>query len=221
MKISSEQEACIEDIFTEIYEQKKWGGGENKFYSGRGSENYNTEEYRKYLQHFIMEKNISSVIDIGCGDFRVAKQIDWKDIKYTGIDIVGELIDRNNERYSTQNINFIKKDIVYENFPSADLCLIRQVFQHLSNEHILKVLPKLKKFKYVLITDGLPISTPGLKNIDKPTDYNNRWNDLYNSGLYLESPPFNISAKVVLDYLDRRKIEKFRTLLIDKSLKIL
>jgi len=75
MKISVEHEIDTENIFTEIYEKKLWGSGKNEFYSGRGSENFNTGEYRKYLQNFILEQNISSVIDLGCGDFRVAGQV--------------------------------------------------------------------------------------------------------------------------------------------------
>ena len=215
MKSSVERDVDMESIFSEVYEKKLWGGGGGEFYSGRGSENYNTAEYRKYLQSFISEKNISSVIDIGCGDFRVSSQIDWKDIQYTGIDIVGELVRRNNDMYSTRNISFIKRDIVCDDLPSADLCLVRQVLQHLSNEHILKVLPKLRNYQYVLITDGLPVSTPEVKNANKPTDYNNRWNSLYKSGLYLEAPPFNLTGKVVLNYLDKRRIERFRTLLLE------
>ena len=104
--------------------------------------------------------------------------------------------------------------MVSEHLPSADLCLIRQVFQHLSNRDIMAVLSKLWKYKFVLITDGLPTMIPVVKNVDKPTDYNNRFNELYGSGLYLEFPPFNVCAEVVLSYSSRNGKEIFRTLLI-------
>ena len=207
-----------EEIFSEIYRKKLWGGDGRDFYSGRGSEHFNTEIYRKYLQDFIRQRNITSVVDVGCGDFQLGSLINWQNVEYTGIDVVGELIKKNNEFYSTKNIKFIRRDVLCDNLPSADLCLMRQVLQHFCNEDIRKVLPKLQKYKYVLITDGLPVSTPRVKNVDKPTDHHNRCFHRYRSGLYLEAPPFNLEGQVVLNYTDRSKTENFRTILVDRSL---
>jgi SAM-dependent methyltransferase len=207
------------EIFGEIYEKNVWGGkGAPEFYSGRGSNDDNTTEYRQYVQCFIMENNVTNVVDIGCGDFRVGRLMDWDGVTYVGVDVVGELIERNNRLYASQNVTFLERDVVSESLPSADLCLMRQVFQHLSNRDIMAVLSKLRKYKFVLITDGLPIEIPVIKNADKPTDYNNRFNELYGSGLYLELPPFNLCAEVVLSYLSRNEKEIFRTLLIRNGL---
>ncbi|MCP4397973.1 MAG: methyltransferase domain-containing protein [bacterium] len=175
-----------ESIFNEIYDKHMWGGLKKGFYSGRGSEDYNTREYIEFVNNFISTKNISKIVDFGCGDFRVGGKINLKNLNYVGIDIVDKLIKSNNKMFKENNVEFIKKDIVDDELPDGDLCLIRQVLQHLSNEDIKQVLLKLKKYKYVLITDGLPQKNPNIKNINKPTDYNNRYNELYNSGLYLD-----------------------------------
>ena len=202
------------EIFNEIYENKMWGGRRaSEFFSGGGSNDFNTTEYRQYVQRFLTENNVTSVIDLGCGDFRLGRLMDWDGIAYVGIDVVAGVIEKNRKLYASENVTFLQRDMLTESLPNADLCLIRQVFQHLSNEDILAVLPKLSKYRFVLVTDGLPPVAPSIKNANKPTDYNNRFNERYGSGLYLESPPFNLRAEVVLSYPSRNRNETFRTLL--------
>jgi SAM-dependent methyltransferase len=191
-----------------------WGGRRaSEFFSGGGSNDFNTTEYRQYVQRFLTENNVTSVIDLGCGDFRLGRLMDWDGIAYVGIDVVAGVIEKNRKLYASENVTFLQRDMLTESLPNADLCLIRQVFQHLSNEDILAVLPKLSKYRFVLVTDGLPPVAPSIKNANKPTDYNNRFNERYGSGLYLESPPFNLRAEVVLSYPSRNRNETFRTLL--------
>jgi hypothetical protein len=55
--------------------------------------------------------------------------------------------------------------------PDGDVCLIRQVFQHLSNAEVNEVLRKLNKFKKVYITEGYPVEESSRLNPDKPTSY--------------------------------------------------
>jgi SAM-dependent methyltransferase len=201
------------DIFTEVYEKKMWGGANaQKFYSGSGSNDDNTFLYREYVQRFIVKHNIKSVLDIGCGDFRLGKLMDWRGLKYVGADVVSELVAHNNHLYADMNVSFLQYDITKDNLPSAELYLIRQVFQHFSNEDIHSSLEKLTKSKFVLITDGMSITPPQVMNKNKTTDRYTRVRD--GSGLYLESSPFNLDAKTVLSYLSINGREMFRTLLV-------
>ena len=211
-------ESELTEIFSSVYKNKLWGSRNlSAFFSGGGSNDDNTTEYRQYLQRFIELNDIQRVVDLGCGDFRLGRLMDWSGKRYLGLDVVGPLIQKNNDLYSNQNISFLERDAVVESLPSADLCLVRQVLQHLSNEDILAILPKLNQYRFVLITDGLPPVTPAIRNVNKPTDHNNRFDELYASGLYLESPPFNLKAKVVLSYPSRNRKEIFRTILIEKG----
>jgi len=128
--------------------------------------------------------------------------------------VVADLVSENNRLYASESVSFIECDIATDELPDADLCLVRQVFQHFSNRDILSVLQKLGKFRFILITDGLPPIIPIIKNIDKPT---NRYNRLGNdSGLYLESDPFNVDVEVVLSYPSHNETEVFRTLLVKR-----
>jgi len=198
-------------IFGEVYEKKMWGGKTApRWFSGRGSVDYNTEKYREYVQQFIQEHDIKSVVDVGCGDFRLGELMDWSGISYIGTDVVGELVERNNKKYASDNIKFVECDITEDDLPEADLCLVRQMFQHFSNDDILAALPKLSKFKYVLITDAVSPEEPPVRNLDKPTNRYRRTG----SELYLESPPFDLDAEVVLSYPSRNEEEVFRTLLV-------
>jgi glycosyltransferase involved in cell wall biosynthesis/SAM-dependent methyltransferase len=202
-------------IFGEIYEKKMWGGETApRWYSGRGSNDENTEQYREYLQQFIQKYDVKSVVDVGCGDFRLGQLMDWSGLSYTGVEVVPELVERNAELYASPNVKFIEGDITEDELPEGELCLVRQVFQHFSNSAIQAALPKLRKFKYVLITDAVWPSEKPHRNLDKQTNRYGR----FDSGLYLESPPFSLDAEVVLSYPSRNEKEVFRTLLVQGEL---
>ena len=56
-------------VFEDVYNQGMWGGEQGKFYSGPGSEGDAARIYAQGIRGFITERNISSVVDLGCGDF--------------------------------------------------------------------------------------------------------------------------------------------------------
>jgi len=69
-------------IFNNIYQNNLWDFG-----SGPGSLEQNTTEYRIFLQNFIRQNKIKRVLDIGCGDWRFSRLMDWSGLVYTGIDV--------------------------------------------------------------------------------------------------------------------------------------
>lgn len=74
-------------------------------------------------------------------------------INYCGIDIVDDLIKKNNQIYSNLNIRFFKEDIINKSIPKSDLVICRDFLIHLSNKDIKRFLLNLKltNFKYLLI----------------------------------------------------------------------
>lgn len=174
-------------------------GGEGVFYSGEGS---HTDSYIipycNLIREFISShKDIKRVTDLGCGDFNVASKWITDDIYYTGVDIVPGLIAHNEKQYASEHVRFMCLDIVEDELPDGDLCLIRQVLQHLSNSDIAKVLAKLKKYKYIIITESV---TPKEKatsfNADIQTGNHTRM--IAYSGLYLDEPPFSLKTETLL-----------------------
>lgn len=140
--------------FTKVYADNAWGG------SGSGSMLAHTVTYRKYLQEFLKDKNIKTVVDFGCGYFESMSQIDWEGIEYTGIDCVAEVQNHNANTYSGKGISFgLLKSI--ESFNSTlygfdlDLLILKDVLMHWHNEDVVAFLNQVKgNFKYILITNS-------------------------------------------------------------------
>ncbi len=210
----------LKDTFTRIYSNSEWGGDQGQYCSGSGSSEFCTSLYVDLVRGFIKDKRILTVVDLGCGDFRVGRKLQMDGVQYLGVDIVDDLIEQNQRSYGTHSITFQCLDIVSDELPDADLCLIRQVLQHLSNSEIISVLHKTKKYKYVMITEHYP--APSVKttpNIDKPHGPDIRVYD--GSAVYLDKPPFNLSNSRMMLEIEAvpplvKEGEKIRTFLIEK-----
>lgn len=187
----------VKDVFTRIYTRNIWGGKPRQYHSGDGSTEYHACLYANAVKTFIKERRITNVVDLGCGDFVVGRKLLMDKLKYIGVDIVDDLIKRNQERYGTDDIEFQSLDIISDELPNAELCLIRQVLQHLSNSQIISILHKINKYKYVLITEHYPAPKIHFSpNKDKPHGPDTRIYD--NSAVCLDLPPFNMQISKML-----------------------
>jgi SAM-dependent methyltransferase len=181
-----------EDVFTDLYNSKHWGSGENGGTSGDGSMLETTQEYRKLLQDFLRTFNIQSVIDVGCGDWQFSQTIDWSGIQYTGYDVVQSVIQRNQEKFQAPNLTFIHGNALLFDLPSADLLICKDVLQHLPNEDVFLLLTQCPKFKFCLITNDVDPDTLSSNNhsIQKGACRT----------LDLTRPPFSMQGAKVLTY---------------------
>ena len=140
--------------FTNIYNKNIWGNG-----SGKGSTIRYNKKYIEYLENLIKEKNIKSVLDLGCGDWQFSKVVNYDNVNYLGVDCVESVIQYNVKNYKKNNIDFKCNSIFnLDDFfnTDIDLVIIKDVLQHLSDNEIEEVLTKLlkKPFKYLLITNA-------------------------------------------------------------------
>lgn len=183
-----------EEVFTEIYANNRWGGSSSEFCSGGGSvETKIVTPYISVITENIHKEGLEgkTFVDLGCGDFRIGKQLIPLCSKYIGIDIVRSLIERNQKEYENDKVKFIHLNMINEELPDGDVCFIRQVLQHLSNQQIINVLKKLKKYKLVFITEHYPTDNNFIvPNIDKVQGMDIRIYE--NSGVYLSEQPFGI-----------------------------
>lgn len=197
----------IGSVFSSIYKDNEWAkGAESKykkdgtdFYSGSGSYNEAAQKYISFIRHYIKENNIKSITDFGCGDFNIGKQIcdNNPDLIYNGVDIVPELIEHNSKTHGNEKIRFHCINTLKNSVPTADLLLVRQVLQHLSNADIQRVIDNsFSKFKDVLITEH-QVKKPYLVkvNIDKASGPNTRLG--FGSGVYLNKSPFHLQWKLI------------------------
>jgi len=98
------------------------------------------------------------------------------------------------------DVDFRVLDITNDALPKADVAIIRQVLQHLSNEQILQALPRiLSAYKYVILTEHLPAREGFEPNVDKPAGPDIRLG--IDSGIVLRRPPFNIPFLEQKDHL--------------------
>jgi SAM-dependent methyltransferase len=203
------------DVFTNIYESNQWGGQKGEYFSGTGSDEYNACLYSEVVKKFIKDKNIKKVLDLGCGDFTVGSKLQVEGVEYLGIDIVKKLVEKNRQEYGNTNVQFKCLDIISDELPDSEMCLIRQVLQHLSNGQISSILEKAKKYKYILITEHYPfIDKDIIPNKDKVHGYDIRL--YYNSAVYLDLPPFNLEiSDMLLDVTEAAKSGRLKTFLIE------
>ncbi len=212
----------VKDVFTEVYNKNMWQGDGGTFHSGSGSNNDLADKYSAEVKKIIVDKNIKRMIDLGCGNFNVSKRIVNDNLYYIGVDVVEKLINFNNENYGKENIRFLCGDIIEDELPDADLCIIRQVLQHLSNSQISTILEKVKKYKYVLITEHYPSSKTRkiIPNKDKPHGADVRIYD--NSAVYLTKYPFNIGDLTLVSEIKLNEYlvnygEMLRTFLMENN----
>lgn len=144
---------------SQIYEQGLWGKNDSHFYSGSGSHDaVLVEPYLKAVQSFLksFENHPLTVCDLGCGDFNIGRQLMTYAEKYIAVDIVEELIKFNRTEFEYPNVEFQCLDIATDPLPNADCAIVRQVLQHLSNAEVKKIVDKLHKYRYVILTEHLP-----------------------------------------------------------------
>jgi hypothetical protein len=185
-----------EEVFTDIYSKNRWGGKSGAFCSGSGS--HEPAIVSPYVAMLTTELNrigaaSLTAVDLGCGDYSVGRLLAPCCGKYIGADIVKPLVAHNQATYGTATVSFRHVDIIKDALPEGDICFVRQVLQHLSNEQIEAVLPQFGQFRWCFITEHHP--SPGnlvLRNEDK--DHGDHIRITRGSGVFLEHPPFNVPA---------------------------
>jgi SAM-dependent methyltransferase len=198
-----------------------WGTGADGFFSGIGSNDEMVAPYARMVRELIAEKRIRTIVDVGCGDFRVGRAIQAPGTRYIGVDIVPALIERNRRLFGGDATQFICLDAVVAPLPDGDLCILRQVLQHLSNAEIGRILRRTRKFPYVLVTEfWSPPSPSSRPNRDKPTDASTR--GYLHSGVYPHLPPFSygpprICLAAPVNAVDTRPGEMLITMLFQNG----
>lgn len=171
------------DIFTEIYNKNLWKDSDSA--SGTGSNISATEEIRASLPEIWKTYSVQTFVDAPCGDFFWMQKLDTSSIKYIGADIVEEIINDNNTKFSNKG-EFRVLNLISDPLPDSDMLMCRECLVHLNFEQIHDVIRNLKKSntKYLLATTYPDV----LENIDIITG---QWRPLD-----MTLPPFNFPKPV-------------------------
>jgi hypothetical protein len=158
-------------VFSNIYDTSTWGRG-----SGNGSHPAATIQYRSFLENFISMNDISSIVDIGCGDWQSSQYISFHNSSYIGFDVVDSVVRKNNTLYANSKIQFQTMPDDPRNLPDADLFIMKDVLQHLTDEQIMfyrdYVLPKYaiclitNSWKAIHYGQNVPIEPGQFRSLD-------------------------------------------------------
>jgi len=123
--------------------------------SGAASDRRTVSNLIKNINRIITEYKVSEVLDIPCGDFCWIQGVNLKEIKYTGMDVCGYIIDKNRESHSSKMRSFLCGDIVSDPLPKNDLVICKDSFEVMSDEDIMLSIANIKKSgsKFLLITN--------------------------------------------------------------------
>lgn len=201
----------VQQTFERIYAEG-WWGGEDDFDSGDGSVDPMSDRYVETVRDFIAERGVGSVADLGCGDFRVGRRLLSEGLDYVGVDVVTSLIERNRKLFAGENVRFEVLDLIADELPAAELGLIRQVLQHLSNSQIEALLENTSRYRYLIVTEHLPVGDDVVPNRDKPHGPDIRMPE--RSGVFLDQPPYSLATRQLLE-VSYAEDQVLRTVLIE------
>lgn len=174
----------LKEEFSEIYKTNRWCSDESR--SGKGSELAQTKTIVNKIPALVKTLEISSMLDIPCGDFNYMKEIDLP-CDYIGADIVEPLIAQNRVTY--KNVDFRCLNVISDTLPPVDLVLVRDCFVHLSNHDVSMAIANIKSSgaKYLLVT-SFPNTDVNL-DLNKPG-----WRKLN-----MSAQPFNLHASATIN----------------------
>ena len=162
----------LKEIFTHIYRKNLWQSTETA--SGLESELGQTEVLVHLLPKIFQVLGTQSLLDIPCGDFYWMQYVDLDGLHYHGADIVSELIQQNQTRFSGPQIQFSELDLTRSDLPDADLLLVRDCFVFLSHIQIWRCLKNIMRhsFQYVLFSthDEIAINEPSESGLWRPVN---------------------------------------------------
>jgi SAM-dependent methyltransferase len=134
----------LAERFELIYRTNLWGAETSQ--SGLGSELDATASLRRDLTRLLRSLNVTSILDLPCGDFAWMAQTDLSGIHYLGADIVPDIVAANAARYTrASETGFRQLDLVSDPLPAADLILCRDCLVHLSFANIHRAIANVKR----------------------------------------------------------------------------
>jgi SAM-dependent methyltransferase len=134
----------LAERFALIYHTNLWGAESSQ--SGLGSELDATSSLRRELSQLLKHFEVTTLLDLPCGDFTWMAQMDLGGITYVGADIVPDIIAANDGRYGRAgHIDFCQLDLVSDPLPAVDLVLCRDCLVHLSFANIRRAIANLKR----------------------------------------------------------------------------
>jgi SAM-dependent methyltransferase len=173
-----------QELFLDIYKTNFWRDAESR--SGTGSNLASTRKLVEELPALFRTLEITSILDVPCGDYYWMQTVPMPSIKYTGADLVPEIIADNRQKHP--NVNFIELDMLSDKIPYADLIIVRDCLVHFPDDAVFRALNNVYESasKYFLSTTF-------------PNHYNMTDIEMGNwRPLNLQDAPFNLPEPLII-----------------------
>jgi hypothetical protein len=154
----------LKSKFSKVFKYNLFFGSESL--SGGGSDLDQTRVIRQKLPTILRELKINSILDVPCGDFNWMSKVDLTGIRYTGSDVVPELIAHLRDKFGNEQRDFHELNVV-NNIPRKyDAIFCRDLFVHLNNQEIKASIKNFSKSnsQYLITTTFTSLN----KNSDLP-----------------------------------------------------
>lgn len=141
--------------FERLYRSHGWGGDS---FSGPGSDPEHTVSYVRFVNDWLARHpDCRSIAELGCGDWSTTRLMQLSPRhSYVGYDIVPEAVEANRRRFQSDTVRFECADFLAQSLPGADLLLVKDVLQHLSNEAVHRFVDNvLPRFRHAIITNDV------------------------------------------------------------------
>lgn len=179
-------------VFDNIYRNSIWG-----FQSGPGSDPAKAQPWIDTVNEMLARENIVSVLDIGCGDWRLGEQYNLEGKKYIGVDVSDEALKIARAKAKHGAVFMHNDAATMEIEGTVDLILIKDVLQHLPNDTIKTIMDKIVEHaRYALICNDI-----GTGNGDTHVGGHR--------GLNLQEHPFNYPVTNLRYYGEQIKMINF------------
>jgi hypothetical protein len=188
----------VRDVFTEVYEQNTWA---NESRSGAGSSAAAAANIIREIPLLLKSIEVTSMLDVPCGDFMWMREVDLGVVHYTGADTVAPLIEANQAAYGSDSRRFLRLDLMNDPLPQVDLILCRDCFLHLTVPMIFAALRNIaaSPAKWLLTSSYLWRGFPNNQHIDEVMLGGRRIN-LELEPFYFQPPRRTIPENEVLDF---------------------
>lgn len=139
--------------------EKKLGRRESA--SGPGSSLEAAWEAGHFLGYVIACHGITSILDLGCGDWNWMRHVrltnaEGNPVSYTGWDANEELVAELNASHSNAHVRFQVRDVIADPYPQVDLIIARDILFHLPTSMAMRVVEKAGTSCSFLLSTSFP-----------------------------------------------------------------
>src|SRR5262249_36013324 len=98
-----------EESCADVHGRNRWGDSESG--AGPGSNRARAAAFSAELPALLDAFGVRTLLDAPCGDFNWMREVPWSLDRYVGVDIVPEIVEKNQRVYGSETRSFLHRDL--------------------------------------------------------------------------------------------------------------